>query len=801
MRALYTLLLFWIGFTVYGQQLTVMDSQTGEPIPNVLLYNKSKSVYNISNVNGRVPLDRFGLDEKIFIHSIAHKDLIFTKQQLIDLQLVLTMTPRSESMNPVVLSASKFRQRQQDVPQKIVTITSKDVYNGMPQTSADLLQQSDKIFIQKSQQGGGSPMIRGFSTNRLLINVDGVRMNSAIFRGGNVQNVISIDPLSIQRSEVILGPGSVVYGSDAIGGVMNFYTINPGYSKDSVQMKGGFLARYATANRENTAHLNMQYSGKRWASATSISLNFYDDLRMGSNGPDDYLRERYVISDSDEDVVVANPNPLIQRPTGYDQTNLFQKFRYKASEKLDLSLGFIYTATSDYDRYDALNRFRESGMPRQAQWYYGPQKWLLTYLKATHQGNGKWYDQLVLTQAYQKFNESRNVRDFQDDELFINDEEVHAHSTNIDFKRRNGAGNTLFYGAEFIHNRVYSEGTRFDINTRDTTTAASRYPDGASWRSLAAYVNYQKKWSKKWSSTMGLRYSHVWIDATFDQRIFDLPFVRSKNNTGALTGAVGLVYKTDKDWVWRLHGNTAFRAPNVDDVGKVFDPNPGTVMVPNPDLEAEYAYNAEVGFTKQWSEGLQIEVAAFYTFLKDALVARDFELNGQAFIDYQGDLSRVQAVQNAEQANVYGFDWGLTYRWNDKWGLKQNLTYTHGVQQDETGDQFALRHVAPLFGALHVVYNNGPWSMDAFINYNGERTFENLAPSQQARPHLYASDENGNPYAPAWYTLNCRASFAINKQLKLVGILENLTDQRYRTYSSGVAAPGRNLIMSLLYNF
>jgi hemoglobin/transferrin/lactoferrin receptor protein len=93
-----------------------------------------------------------------------------------------------------------------------------------PQTSADLLANSGHVFVQKSQLGGGSPMIRGFSTNRVLITVDGIRLNNAIFRGGNVHNVISINPFNIEKTEIILGSGSVIYGSDAIGGVMNFYT-------------------------------------------------------------------------------------------------------------------------------------------------------------------------------------------------------------------------------------------------------------------------------------------------------------------------------------------------------------------------------------------------------------------------------------------------------------------------------------------------------------------------------------------------------------------------------------------------
>ena len=131
----------------------------------------------------------------------------------------------SKTMDEVVLSANKWEQRVSEVPNHILKISRSTILQNNPQTTADLLQQAGPVFVQKSQLGGGSPMIRGFATNRVLLVVDGVRMNNAIYRSGNLQNVISIDPLALENAEVILGPGSVIYGSDAIGGVMDFHTL------------------------------------------------------------------------------------------------------------------------------------------------------------------------------------------------------------------------------------------------------------------------------------------------------------------------------------------------------------------------------------------------------------------------------------------------------------------------------------------------------------------------------------------------------------------------------------------------
>ncbi|MEN8815736.1 MAG: TonB-dependent receptor [Nonlabens sp.] len=778
-----------------------MDQVTNEKLASVAVYNKDKSVSAISDFDGNVSLEKFSESDRIYFQAMAFKTYVSSKSSIKAANFLIYMTPRSEKINPIVISASKFEQRKQDIPQKIISQNIGDVLANNPQTSADLLQQSGQVYIQKSQQGGGSPLIRGFSTNRLLITVDGVRMNNAIFRGGNLQNVISIDPLSIDHTEVILGPGSVVYGSDAIGGVMNFYTKKPQFSQDSILFKGNALMRYATANNENTAHLDFNYGTKNFAAATSISINSFGDLKMGSHGPDDYLRYQFVDRRNGQDVIVDNENPEKQVSTGYDQINLLQKFRYKPNQRWEFDFGVIYTATGDFDRYDILTRVDSNGEPRNASWYYGPQTWFMANAKAIHRGKGKWYDKMIVSQAFQQFEESRNDRGFQESQLFQNQEEVNVFTTSIDFERRNRENNVLFYGAEFLHNRVNSTGSVFDIDTEQREAAPSRYPDGSSWRSLAAYANYQWRLDPKLVLQSGLRYNHIWLDAQFDNQFFDFPFTEANLSTGALTGAIGATYLPDDTWELRTNFSTAFRAPNIDDKGKIFDPNPGTVIVPNPNLESEYSYNSEVGVKKRINDKLILDVAAYYTYLKDALVPRDFQLNGQDMIVYQGELSQVQAIQNAETATVYGVEIGVQYEFNDQLKIYGHYNWLDGEQKEMDGSTVAVRHVSPNFGDVHAIYKNDKLDLDAFLLFNGQFDFNDLAPSQQERPYLYALDSNGNPYSPSWYTVNLRSNYKINEGLTATAILENITDQRYRTYSSGIAAAGRNLILALRYAF
>ena len=153
--------------------------------------------------------------------------------KLVKMNFVVSLAENSYSLNEIVVSANKFNESRSEVGQSIRVINAKEISFLNQQTTPDLLQSSGNIFVQKSQMGGGSPVIRGFETNKVLMVVDGVRMNNAIYRGGHLQNSLTIDNNALERLEIVLGPGSVIYGSDALGGVMHFYSKNPKLSDNN----------------------------------------------------------------------------------------------------------------------------------------------------------------------------------------------------------------------------------------------------------------------------------------------------------------------------------------------------------------------------------------------------------------------------------------------------------------------------------------------------------------------------------------------------------------------------------------
>ena len=799
-KIIFFMVLFGFSLSLKAQIVTIQDQETNQPLELVTFISKDTNAYATTNSKGKADISALKNAESIEIRTLGYKTLIKSYAEISSEDFLLYLEPSNISMDEVVVSATRWNQSTSNVPSKVISISPKEITLQNPQTAADLLGVSGKVFIQKSQQGGGSPMIRGFATNRLVYTIDGVRMNTAIFRGGNLQNVISLDPFATEHAEVLFGPGSVIYGSDAIGGVMSFQTLTPQFSLDDEPfISGKAITRYASANNEKTGHLDINVGWKKWAITTSITSNNYEDLKQGSEGPDEFLRPYFVKRQDSMDVVVANEDPRVQNPSGFSQINFMQKVRFKPNENWDFQYGFHYSETSDYGRYDRHQRMRD-GAPRYGEWKYGPQKWMMNNLNFTHNKKNSLYDQLSVRLAVQNFEESRISRNFNDPSRETRVEKVDAYSANIDFTKSLGSRHKLYYGLELVTNDVNSTGTDTNIDTGFSQAGPSRYPE-ATWSSYAAYVSDQFTINDQVSLQGGLRYNFIKLDAEFDTRFYPFPFETASLENGNLTGSLGVVYRPADDWVISSNASTAFRAPNVDDVGKVFDSEPGSVVVPNPDLEAEYAYNIDLGVAKVFDDVVKVDVTGYYTHLKNALVRRDFKLNGQDSIVYDGQLSKVQAIQNAAEANVYGVQAGIEVKLPSNFGFSSDFNYQYGEEELDDGSKSRSRHAAPWFGVSRLTYSAQKLNMQLYLNYSGELDFEDLPESEKGKTEIYAINEEGNPYAAGWYTLNYKASYRLNDMFTVTGGLENITDRRYRPYSSGISGAGRNFILSLRANF
>lgn len=801
MKKLFILCL-WVYFigNTYGQTITIQDQESSVPIELVTLTSPNSKHYSVTNAKGQADISAFKDAERIELRSLGYKTVVKTYLELRANSFLIEMEPTNLNLGEVVISGTKWRQSSDNVSSKIISIGQREVALQNPQTTADLLGLSGKVYIQKSQQGGGSPMIRGFSTNRLLYSVDGVRMNTAIFRSGNIQNIISLDPFAIQNTEVLFGPGSVIYGSDAIGGVMNFQTLTPEFSlTDEPFISGKANARYSSANNEKTGHFDVNVGFKKWSFVSSISSFDYDHLRQGSHGPKDYIRNYHVQEQNNMDVILKQEDELLQIPTAYSQINMMQKIRYQPNEKWDLQYGFHYSETSPYGRYDRHQRER-NGNARYAKWDYGPQIWMMNNLSLAYNQANSIFDQMTVRIAHQYFEESRIDRALNNPIKSMNEEKVNAYSLNADFIKSTGTRNTLFYGVEYVLNDVNSTGELTDITTGISELGPSRYPK-STWQSLAAYITNEYKVSERFTLNAGARYSLVLLDSEFDTTFYPFPFSEASLSNSALTGSVGGVYRPTNTWVLSANFGTAFRAPNVDDVGKVFDSAPGQVVVPNPNLKPEYAYNADLGIAKVFNNVIKVDVTGYFTHLKNSLVRQDYRLNGHDSIMYHGEMSKVQAIQNSAVANVYGVQFGLEMKLPAGFNFSTDFNFQKGKEELENGEDSPMRHAAPFFGISRLNYKAKKLNLEFNFAFQGKRDFNDMPEEEKSKVEIYALDENGNIYSPAWYTLNFKGLYKLSDVLDLSAGIENLTDQRYRPFASGISGAGRNFILGVTAHF
>lgn len=783
--------------TTFAQQIKIKDKKTNKGVEYVFVYDLHQENTTISNHLGFIDGGVFDKKDTLIFQHPSYQKKIIALSDIKNNQVQLDGS--IINLEQVTVSASKWEQNLSEVPNKIASFDAGEIEFENPQTSADLLRSTGKVFVQKSQQGGGSPMIRGFASNSILLVIDGVRMNNLIYRGGNLQNVITIDPNIIASSEVIFGPGSMIYGSDALGGVMDFHTKDPAFTGNPGTYHGNGMVRYSSANNEMTGHMDINYEGKKWASMTSLTYSSFDDMEMGSHDKESYQREEYVDRVNGSDTIVNNSEPDVQKFSGYEQVNILQKIRYKPSENYDFDYSFYYSTSSDIPRYDRLIQRTENETLKYAEWYYGPQLFMMNSLHGKIAGNSGWFDQAKITLAHQQVEESRHDRKFQQSLLRHRVEKVNTYNAYFDFEKEIDNIFTLFYGLEGVANTLNSTAEKEHIETGETEPAATRYPDGDNlYQTYAAYVLAKWNVSSRFTIQGGGRYSMVDSHSTFDNTSFyNLPYDELNLNTGALSGNLGGVYRANKGWEFHLNTSTGFRAPNIDDMAKVFDSEPGEVIVPNENLDPEFAYSTDFTIKKMLGDKASVEATVFYTYLDNAMVRRDFSLNGQDSIIYDGEMSDVSALVNTGYANIYGGSLFINARLYDGFSFNGNITITEG----EDSEGMALRHAAPTFARASLVYENNKWKGQFYFVYNNKIGYDNLAVSERDKLHMYAINEQGNPYSPSWYTLNLKASYDLNTAITINAGIENILDVRYRPYSSGIAAAGRNFKITLRGRF
>ena len=807
-----------------SQTITVIDSETETTIPSVLLFNENKSVSKLTDFEGKISIDIFNKNDSITLSHISYKEEKFSFSELKNLSTI-KLTMKSRGLDEVVLSVARNKQNLKSLSKKVSIINKKTIELENPKTSAELLYHAGGIHIQKSQAGGGSPVIRGFEANRVLLVVDGVRMNNAIYRSGHLQNAITIDANALERTEIIYGPSSVGYGSDALGGVVHFYTKTPRIN-NSKFFNYYKSVSYNVNNKTKINNYSLELSKRKWASYTSYTKSYFGDIVMGKNRNHGFkswgLVEYYSKNNGNNfyENQSINNNPNIQKNSSYKQKDFIQKFNFITGENSNLILNFQYSNSSNISRFDKLSEINSDGNLKYAQWYYGPQKRLLSSIKLNLAG-GKIYDSASLIASFQKINESRNSRKFGSLNLKSQDEDLRIFSINTDFSKNLNEINSLAYGFELTNNKLNSTAKNFELVTennkvieRSYSKGLSRYPsDGSEYGSIAAYFEFRKKISSQTNLSIGTRYSLVDISASWDKNFLmdnnlysffrqfeDLNFTNS-----AITTSIGLSQITNNFNKISINLSSGFRAPNIDDVGKIRE-NSGILTVPNAKLKPENAYTIDLGFNR-YDKAFSYNFNLYFTLL-NRTIGRDLfydydDTTTQNPITVLYDNEEVITMGNYNLGNssVYGFNFDANYSFDEYFYLIGNLTYTKG---DIVYNDYPMPSIPPLFGSLKLRFQKNNFNIQLKYKFSQSKSADDYSfggeDSLDETPFVYEDGEIKYLGMPKWGIFQLSSLFRVSKKMKAQLLLDNIFDIHYREFASGISSPGRSLNLMLIFD-
>ena len=813
MRIIY--LLFFV-FTVIAnsQQVKVLDKNSNFPIQGVTIYNDTNNNVVYTNKNGIADLSEFKDFDIISFNHLSYYEFEILKRELGVIDYVVYLNKRAEQLEEIVLSASKGEERRSRVAEHLTIASLEEIKKIAPQTSADLLANLPGIRVQKTQSGGGSPVLRGMEANRVLLVVDGVRMNNAIYRTGHLQNSITVSPNIIERTEVIFGPSSVIYGSDALGGVIHYFTKTPKIS-DKDEVNGSVYSRVSSVNNEITNEANIEIRKRKWASFTSFSYSKFGETKMGKNRTHGFEDWGKVFEYSNNTNTFYNANSVLnskeylQKNTDYNQMDILQKVTIPLSEKSDLIFNLQYSTSSDIKNFDDLTEYSK-GKLKNAESYYGPQNRLLVSSQLKLNPEKKWLQSGSITLAYQDIEESRIQRKFSSLDRSYRIENVDVFSLNGDFfvPLTKGSTRILSYGFETTHNDVGSNsygktlevyGDRI-VGFSDYFKVQSRYPDGGgTYTSLATYINYRQDINSKSTLNTGIRYVNTnltakWVDDTF----ITLPDFDITLNNSAVTATIGYAFKPTVDWQLNSVISSGFRAPNLDDVGKIREKS-GNVTVPNTTLEPEYVYNFETSVLKNFkNKTFQTGLNVYYTLLTNYITRDYYKINNSTTIVYDGEEGNVVANVNKGDAYIVGSTFSLRGNIKNQWFTKGSLTYTKGKAYDTNEP---LSSIPPIFGSIEVGFEKERFSANLNWKFNGVKKLKNYN-SIEGIDNMEQSPFNTitNQFygTPKWSTFNFNSNYKINNSITCFVNVDNIFDVHYKEFASSISAPGRNIALSFL---
>jgi len=610
---------------------------------------------------------------------------------------------------------------------------------NIPRTVPESLNIIPGVFVQKTNHGGGSPFVRGLTGNQTLILIDGIRLNNSTFRYGPNQYLNTIDPFSVNKIEVLRGSGSVQYGSDAIGGVIQIFTKDPAYSTEN-SFNGSVSGRYGSGNMEQSGSTELYYSTNKMVLSGILGKKNFGDL-------------------------IGGDTTGRQSPSGYSQSDASLKFKFRISNNSELILANQFVHQTDVDVYHKvqLENFSSNKMGLQGR--------NLTYLKYSIDQGSSIFSKIDFTGSLNATIEERNSQKNSSQSISLERDNIKTSNLGIEVFSDLKENWTVNSGLEYYRDKVNSIRNIRNTQSGLITTQRGLYPDNSLYSNTSVYSLHHLTLGN-FNIEGGLRYN--WLRAT----ILDKDLGQMKINPGAFVWNSGLNYSVGKHHMYTLF-NTGYRAPNIDDMGTL-----GIVdfryEIPAYALKPEKSYNSEIGY-KYFSENFSFGTAFYRNKLSD-LINR--VQTSQVIDGY-----KVYIKENTDNSVIKGLEGFAEFQASQNLFFDMFASFNHG-RNISKGEP--LRRVPPFNGNISVKYKMNKFYMKAELGWADKQ--ERLAQGDK--------DDNRIPVGgtPGWKVLNVYSGYSL-KSIQLRLSAQNLFNADYRTHGSGINSVGRSLWTSLAYNF
>jgi len=643
----------------------------------------------------------------------------------------------SKKLFEVVVTAQRQKQPKLLVPFSVSTMDKTQIQQYQYRTTPEAMMAINGVFVQKTNHGGGSPFLRGVTGNQTLILIDGIRLNNATFRYGPNQYLNTVDAYSIGKIEVAKGTGSVQYGTDAIGGVINLITVDPTFSVDSARFAGRALVKYMTGDMEKTLRGEATYSSKKVAVLAGISSRNFGD-------------------------VIGGDTTGVQHPSGYKEwaIDLKAKFLLKSNVQLTLANQILQQQHVPVYHKVRLENFRLNEMDPQQRW--------LSYARLQLQHPNKWIKETQITFAFQQGIEGRVSS--KNGSTIIQKEKDQTQTVSVtanvfsDINKRWSANS----GIEVYADRVKSSRTEFNMLTNNSIYKRGLYPNNASANNYSAYSLHHIQ-QGKWIVDAGLRVN------LFNIGILDTTLGDVQLSPAALVSNVAVLYQLSQQQKLYASYSSGYRAPNIDDMGTL-----GIVdfryEVPTANLAPEKSQHTEIGYKYQ-SKLVSATVAAYYMHLSNLITrvrTTNAPINGYT----------VYKKENTESAFIKGIEAELMAQLLRQVSVNAGVSYTYGQSLSKNEP---LRRIPPFNGRMAASFKNLCWFASAEWQFA----------SKQTRLAQGDKDDNriGKNGTAGWQLINLYAGYHL-RRIQLNMGLQNLFNQDYKTHGSGINGVGRSAWIS-----